>query len=152
MVTPRVGVILSRKGGALPRMLLSVRLVGGPLGSGRQWMPWVTLADTVRALELALVHDVKGALNVVALEVMRNGEFMKALARTLHRPAILPTPGFALRLMLGQAADELLLASTRAVPARLIEAGFEFAHPTLDLALADVLRKAAERSLEASSA
>jgi len=153
VVTPRFGVILSRKGGALPRMLLPIRLgVGGPLGSGQQWMPWVTLADTVRTLEFALIQDVEGALNVVAPATTRNSDFMQALARALHRPAILPTPGFALRLMLGQAADELLLASTRAVPARPIEAGFEFAHPTLGPALDAVLRHSIAGSMEAASA
>lgn len=153
VVTPRFGVVLARHGGALPRMMLPIRFgAGGPLGSGRQWMPWVTLTDAVRALTFTLVHDVEGALNVVAPEVTRNGEFTKALAGALHRPAILPTPGFALRLLLGQAADELLLASTRAVPARLIEAGFEFAHPMLDQALDAVLRELPERPVEVASA
>jgi len=147
VVTPRFGVILARHGGALPRMMLPIRLgVGGPLGSGRQWMPWVTLTDTVRALEFVLTSDVEGPVNVVAPTMTTNHEFTKALAAALHRPAIVPTPGFALRLLLGQAADELLLSSTRAVPARLGEAGFEFEHPTLDLALPAVLEPPATRS------
>lgn len=149
VVTPRFGVILARHGGALPRMMLPVRLgVGGPLGGGRQWMPWVTLDDVVRAIEFALTHEVEGALNVVAPAPATNREFTKALARTLRRPAIVPTPGFALRLLLGQAADELLLSSTRAVPAGLTRAGFEFKHPTLEEALPAVLSRPAPRSME----
>lgn len=140
VVTPRFGVILARHAGALPRMMLPVRLgVGGPLGSGRQWLPWVTLHDTVRALEFMLTSDFEGPANVVAPAIARNGAFTKALAGVLRRPAIAPTPGFALRLLLGQAADELLLASTRAMPARLEAAGFAFEHPTLDVALPAVL-------------
>lgn len=140
VVTPRFGVILDRDAEALRRMMLPIRLgVGGPLGNGRQWMPWVTLADVTRAIEFFLTHEVHGAVNVVAPGEERNRTFTKALARRLHRPAILPAPGFALRLLLGQAADELLLASTRAEPARLTEAGFTFVHPDLASALPAVL-------------
>lgn len=140
VVSPRFGVVLARRGGALPRMLLPVRLgVGGPLGNGRQWMPWVTLQDAVRAVEFMLTHEVSGPYNVAAPEASRNRDFMRALGRQLHRPSFFPTPGFALRLVLGQAADELLLASARVDASRLLDAGFAYEHPSLEVALPAVL-------------
>lgn len=144
VATPRFGVILDAHGGALPRMMLPMKLgAGGPLGSGRQWMPWVTLTDVTRAIEFLLTHDVRGAFNVVAPGIVTNRDFTKALGRQLHRPAFLPTPAFALRLLLGQAADELLLASAHVTPARLTEAGFTFEHAEVGAALQAVLGKSA---------
>lgn len=150
VVTPRFGVVLAKHGGALPRMLLPMRLgAGGPLGNGRQWMPWVTLRDVVRVIEFALTHEVRGALNAVAPGIATNRDFTKALGRELHRPASLPTPAFALRLLIGQAADELLLSSARVEPRALLERGFEFCHPTLDVALPAVLNS--ERRVAAAA-
>ena len=142
VVTPRFAMILDGDAEALKRMMFPIRMgVGGPLGSGRQWMPWVTLTDVTRAIEFCLSHEVSGAVNVVAPSEEQNRSFTKALARELHRPAIFPVPGFALRLLLGQMADELLLASTRAVPAKLLDAGFDFQHPDVTSALRAVLGK-----------
>jgi len=144
VATPRLGVVLAKDGGALSRMVLPMRLgAGGRLGSGRQWMPWVTLRDAVRALEFLLTHEVSGPVNVVAPEVARNVTFTKALAKQLHRPAILPAPAFGLRLLLGQAADELLLASQRVTPKRLEAAGFTFEDAALEGALRQVFAKEA---------
>ncbi|MCK9486447.1 MAG: TIGR01777 family oxidoreductase [Dehalococcoidia bacterium] len=136
VVTPRLGVVLAREGGALPRMVLPVRLgAGGPLGNGRQWMPWVTLTDAVRAFEFALTHEVSGAYNVAAPEASRNRDFMRALGRQLRRPSFFPTPAFLLRIVIGEAADGLLLASARMDPARFVQAGFTYEHPSLAEAL-----------------
>ena len=137
----RLGLVLAPHGGALPQML-SVFQTGlaGPLGSGRQYVSWITLADAVRAIEFALVHDdLSGPVNAVAPQSVTNAEFTKTLAGVLGRPAILPVPAFALRLIFGQRANELLLASSRVVPQRLTAAGFEFNHPQLRPALAELL-------------
>ena len=140
VATPRFGVVLDRDKGALPRMLTPIRFgVGGRLGNGKQWMPWVTLDDVTRAIEFLLTHEVRGAFNVVAPEPATNAEVTRAIGRVLHRPTWFPVPPFALRLLLGQAADELLLSSARVVPQRLVEAGFSFAHPHLDEAMRSVL-------------
>ena len=142
VATPRFGVVLARHGGALPRMVLPMRLgAGGRLGNGQQWMPWVTLRDAVRALEFLVTHEVRGPFNVVAPEVVMNADFTKALARQLHRPALFPAPAFALRLLLGQAADELLLASQRVTSKRLEAAAFAFEDATLEGALRQVFAR-----------
>jgi uncharacterized protein (TIGR01777 family) len=139
-VALRFGVVLSAEGGALPRMLPPFRLgLGGRLGSGRQWISWITLQDAARAIEFAARSDLAGAVNVTAPGAVTNAEFTRALARALHRPARFPVPRRMLRLAVGEAADELLLASTRAVPTRLQSAGFRFDHPELEAALAAVL-------------
>ncbi len=134
---PRIGMVLGREGGALEAMLLPFRLgLGGPIGNGRQWWPWISLDDVAGVL-VRLIEDetMSGAVNAVAPEAVTSAVFARALGRTLHRPAILPAPAFALRLLLGEMADALLLASTKAVPERLSHAGFEFRHPRLDDAL-----------------
>jgi uncharacterized protein (TIGR01777 family) len=134
----RFGVVLHPATGALAKMLPLFRLgLGGRLGSGRQWMSWITLVDAVSAILFALdTASLDGPVNLAAPEPVTNTEFTRALSRAVHRPAILPAPAFALRLALGQMADEALLASARAVPFRLLSAGFQFAHPTIDSALA----------------
>ena len=140
----RTGLVLTREGGALASMLLPFRLgLGGPIGNGRPWWPWISLDDTV-AVYARLVEDgtLSGAVNAVAPESVRSAEFVRALGRALHRPALLPAPAFALRLLLGEMADGLLLASARAVPEALLRAGFDFAHPRLD----DALRAALSRN------
>jgi uncharacterized protein (TIGR01777 family) len=136
----RFGVVLGA-GGALAKMLPLFRLgLGGKLGSGRQWMSWISLADAVSAILFALdTPALTGPLNLTAPNPVTNAEFTSALSRTLHRPAILPAPAFALRLALGQMADEALLASARVIPTRLTTAGFRFAHPTVEEALATAL-------------
>ena len=139
----RFGVVLGRKGGAVDRLRLLFRLgLGGRLGSGRQWMSWISEDDAVAAALFALNNPaVSGPVNVVATQPVTNVDFTRELARTVHRPALLPAPAFALRLAFGAMADEALLASTRAVPNRLVRAGFAFSHPTLAQALAAALVK-----------
>ena len=137
----RFGVVLSRKGGAFPRMLLPFRLgVGGTLGRGRQWMSWVSLDDAVSAIHYALTAETSGTFNVTAPEPVTNREFTRTLAKALHRPAIFPVPPIALRLLLGQAADELLLTSQRVMPCRLMAEGFQFQCPDIRSALSAVLK------------
>ena len=133
LVILRFGMILSKNGGALARMLVPFRLgVGGRLGSGRQWMSWMTLDDVVALIQYALAHEeLSGIVNAVAPAPVRNSEFTATLARALNRPAIFPAPRFALRLALGEMADALLLASQRVLPVRLSSAGYSFQHATL---------------------
>lgn len=138
VVHPRFGVVLTPAGGALPKLLLPFQVgAGGPLGSGRQWMSVIGLDDAIGVLHAAIARDtLAGPVNAVLPQPVRNLDFAHALGHVLHRPAILPTPTFALRLALGrQQADEMLLASQRVVPSRLLAAGFEFRRPTLDAAL-----------------
>jgi uncharacterized protein len=133
----RFGVALGPGEGALGKMLPLFRLgLGGNLGSGRQWMSWIALADLVRAIfHLAESPDASGAFNMVAPNPVTNAEFTRALARALHRPALLSAPAFALRAFIGEMADEALLTSTRAVPDRLLHSGFTFAFPGIDAGL-----------------
>lgn len=140
VVRARFGVILARHGGALPVMARPFLWgLGGKIGSGKQWMSWVTLQDVVGILRFALENGAaRGALNVVSPQPVRNAEFTKALAKALHRPALFPAPAFALRLLLGEMADELLLSSQRALPAQLEKLGYRFLHPNLPGALAEV--------------
>ena len=140
----RFGLILSKDGGALARMLLPFRLgLGGRFGSGAQWMPWVSLEDAI-AIARSVIADAQftGPLNIVAPNPVRNSEFTKVLAGVLHRPALFPVPPFALRLALGDMADALLLASQRAVPSRLLAAKYSFRCETLEGALQVALAKA----------
>ncbi|MBL8767624.1 MAG: TIGR01777 family oxidoreductase [Planctomycetes bacterium] len=137
----RFGVVLAVQGGALERMLLPFKLgLGGRLGSGRQWMPWIAVTDAVTAIEVALArNDMKGVYNVVAPEAVTNATFTRTLARVLRRPAILPVPAFALRLALGRFADEALLSGSKVLPKRLVDAGFRYKWPQLEPALRNVL-------------
>jgi uncharacterized protein (TIGR01777 family) len=141
VVLARLGIILSREGGALAKVLLPFKLgAGGRLGSGQQWMSWVTLDDVVGILRMAIEKvAVRGAVNVVAPQPVKNAEFTKVLAKALHRPALFPAPGFALRLALGEMADALLLSGQRVAPQRAEQAGFRFAHADLTTALGAVL-------------
>lgn len=141
VVHARFGVILSTLGGALAKMLTPFRLgVGGIVGNGQQFWSWISLHDVARALAFAVHHDsLVGAVNVVAPHAVTNYEFTKSLGRILHRPTILPMPAFAARLALGEMADELLLASARVEPAKLVQAGFGFDQPRLEQALQQLL-------------
>ena len=118
-------------------MLLPFRLgLGGPIGSGHQWMSWVDREDVLRAIEWAIERpEVRGTFNITAPEPVRNRDFTRALGRALHRPALMPAPGFALRLILGEMADEMLLGGQRVLPSRTKDAGFTFSYPTLDASL-----------------
>jgi uncharacterized protein len=140
----RMGIALSRRGGMLGKVLLPFRAgVGGPLGSGRQWLSWIAMTDAVRAIEFLLAKaDATGPFNITAPEPVRNGEFASALGRALRRPAVIPTPAFALRVMFGgEMVDATLLGGQRVLPARLVDAGFVFRHPGLSGALEAALRE-----------
>lgn len=141
VVRLRIGVVLAKEGGALAKMLTPFKLgAGGPLGSGRQWFPWVHLDDLVGVIQASLrAPAMKGPYNVVAPGIVRQADFARALGHALHRPAVLPTPAFALRLAFGGMADEALLASARVVPKRLLAEGYGFRYPELAGALASVL-------------
>ncbi len=134
----RFGVVLAPQGGALKKMLPVFRLgLGGPLGSGRQWISWIALADVIGAIEFALqTPQLAGAVNVVAPQPVTNLEFTRSLGRALHRPAVLPVPSFALRMAFGEMAEATILASQRVSPTRLTAQGFSFAQPMLDAVLA----------------
>lgn len=140
VVNLRIGVVLSKQGGALEKMRLPFKLgLGGPIGTGRQWFPWVHLDDVVGVIQWALRDPgARGAYNVAAPGIVRQADFARALGRAVGRPAFLPAPAFALKAVFGQMAEEALLGSTRAEPSRLIQAGYRFKHPDLDPALADV--------------
>lgn len=142
-VYPRFGVVLSAEGGALPKMLTPFRIgVGGKIGNGRQWWSWIAVDDVVGALLHILDNEtLRGPVNVVSPNPANNAEFTKALARVLRRPAICPLPAFAARLALGEMADELLLASQRVEPAKLVASGYKFHHPDLEQALRGILRR-----------
>lgn len=135
VVKIRIGVVLSRSGGALALMSRPFSMgVGGRLGDGRQFFPWIHAEDLVRVIEHAIDEPVEGAINAVAPEAVRNEDLTRALGEVLGRPTLFPVPAFAIRFALGEVASELL-DSKRVVPARLEERGFEFNHPTLKGAL-----------------
>lgn len=137
----RIGLVLSRDGGALSKMLPIFKLgLGGRIGDGRQWMSWISIEDLVRIVELALTDEkFAGPVNAVSPRPVRNLEFTRTLASVLGRPVIFAVPGFALRALFGQMADELLLGGARVVPRMLIEHGFRFDHPALGPALRSLL-------------
>jgi uncharacterized protein (TIGR01777 family) len=136
-------MILSTAGGALQRLLLPFRLgLGGRLGSGQQFMSWIALDDAVGAICHALTHDdLQGPVNTASPTPVRNREFTTTLGRVLRRPTVFPLPAFAARLAFGQMADELLLASQRVEPARLLAGGYRFGFPDLESALRHLLVK-----------
>lgn len=133
----RIGVVLSPRGGALGKQLLPFKAgAGAVLGGGRQWLPWITVGDTVGAIHHGLMsEDVRGPVNLVGPHPSTNREFTKALGRVLRRPAFLWLPRPALRAMLGEVADEALLASMKVIPAKLLASGFHFDHADLESAL-----------------
>jgi len=146
VVRLRSGVVLSAQGGALARQLPLFRLgVGGRLGSGRQWLSWISLADEVGAVLHALDEpSLEGPVNATAPTPVTNRDFTAALGRALHRPAVLAVPGFALRVALGSdLASEMVLAGQRVLPAKLSASGYEFSHADIDTALAALLASGA---------
>jgi uncharacterized protein (TIGR01777 family) len=138
VVQLRTGLVLGRDGGALPRMARPFQfMAGGRLGSGRQFYSWIHLEDWVRLVEWAMARsEIRGPLNATAPAPVTNAEFARALGRALHRPAWVPAPAFALRAILGEMADAMVLGGQRVIPERALEAGFSFVHPTIDEALA----------------
>jgi uncharacterized protein len=140
VVNLRTGLVLSRHGGLLGllRPLFSLAL-GGKLGSGKQYMPWISLADEIRAIEFLLTADVAGPVNLTGPTPVTNAEFTHALGQACNRPAPWWVPGFAISLAIGEFAQEGILAGQRAVPRVLENAGFDYAHPSLRAALAAAL-------------
>jgi uncharacterized protein (TIGR01777 family) len=133
----RTGIVLSPNGGALERLLTPFRLgVGGPIGSGRQWMSWISLDDHLRAMEHAMATTgLHGPVNLVSPNPVNNAEFASTLGRVLSRPALVPVPAFALELAYGEMARATILAGQRVLPKALLRTGFQFSHPTLEQAL-----------------
>ena len=139
----RIGVVMSADGGALPEMLTPFRLgLGGRLGNGRQWWPWVSVRDVVGAIQHVLDHEsLSGPVNTVAPNPVTNAEFTRILASVLKRPALFPMPAFAVRLLFGEMGIELFLGSQRVEPAKLVASGYQFQHPELKNALEEILQR-----------
>lgn len=143
VVHPRIGIVLSARGGALAKMLPPFKLgVGGKLGSGQQFMSWIAIDDLIGVIDYALTNEtVNGAINAVAPNPVTNLEFTRALGNVLKRPTIFPVPAIVIRTIFGEMADALLLSSTRVHPAKLIGASYAFRYPELEGALHRVLEK-----------
>ncbi|HVP55994.1 MAG TPA: TIGR01777 family oxidoreductase [Candidatus Eisenbacteria bacterium] len=141
VVNVRIGVVLAKHGGALQAMLPPFRLgLGGPVGDGRQYWSWIALDDVVGAFLFALTNDsLRGPVNAVAPQPVRNAEFARALAKALNRPAFFPLPAFVVRTLFGEMGETLLLASAQVTPAKLEAAGYAFRYPGLDDALHTLL-------------
>jgi len=139
----RTGVVLSTEGGAFPKMMLPFKFfAGGPIGSGKQWLPWIHLEDEVRAIQFLLNHEsATGPFNLAAPTPVTNKEFGKTLGKVMERPALAPAPAFVMKTVFGEMST-VLLDGQRAIPNRLEEAGFTFKFPTLEAALRDLLKKA----------
>lgn len=138
---PRLGLVLGRGGGVFAKLEPLFRaFVGGPVGDGNQYMPWVHLHDTVRALETLIQRsDLEGAFNVVAPEPVTMNAFAEALGEALRRPSVMRVPAFAVKMAMGWEAAEVVLTGQRAIPKRLVDAGFAFVFPDLRSALADLV-------------
>ena len=145
VVHSRFGIILDAKGGAMGKLLPLLRFgLGGKLGSGRQYWSWITIQDVHRALAFCLNEaGLEGAVNFTAPAPATNAEFTRTAAQFLHRPAFFIAPAFALRLLMGEMANEMLLSSARVLPEKLLAAGFQFAHPDLTSALPALIGAAA---------
>lgn len=138
----RTGIVLSKEGGALGTMLTPFKLgVGGVVGSGKQWMSWISLADEIAVINFVLENEsVSGPINLVSPNPVTNEEFTKTLGEIIHRPTILPLPKFAVKMVFGEMGDALLLDSTRAVPKRLQDLGYQFEFTDLRSALTEALK------------
>ena len=138
----RTGIVLSKEGGALKKMLPPFMFgAGGILGTGKQFMSWISIDDEVNAIIFIINNpNVSGPINLTAPNPVNNYEFTKVLGKVLKRPTIAPLPGFAARLMFGEMADAILLTGNKVYPKKLIDEGFTFQHPTLDKALESVLK------------
>jgi uncharacterized protein len=144
LVIFRFGVVLGSGGGALAKMLPAFKLgAGGRIGSGRQWLSWVALDDVVRAIHWAITEeDARGVFNITAPTPVTNRDFTRALGRALHRPAIVPIPAVAMKVLFGQMAEETLLQGQRVIPSRAVAEGFRFVHGTVESAIQQALRSA----------
>jgi hypothetical protein len=141
VVNLRSGVVLSADGGALGKVLPLFKLgVGGKLGSGTQWLPWIAMVDEIGAIRFVLTHDdITGPVNLSAPDPVRNKDYTAAIGRALHRPTVATVPGFALRAVFAGFADEGALVSQRVIPRKLLDAGYEFAYTDVDAALQAIL-------------
>jgi uncharacterized protein len=141
VVLLRTGVVLDSYGGALQKILLPFRLfIGGPMGSGKQWFPWIHLEDEVSAIVFAMENKrMSGPLNLASPDSIRMKEFCRMLGKILHRPSWIPVPACALKLALGEMAEPLLLHSQKMIPQKLMDAGFKFQFPKLEDALRNLL-------------
>jgi hypothetical protein len=141
-VAIRTGIVLGLHGGALPRLMAPFRFfLGGCIGNGKQWFPWISLDDEIRAIRLLLENpNLRGAFNLTSPNPATMKQFVRVLGRVLHRPAWVRVPGFAARLAMGPMVDETLLAGQRAIPKSLIDAGFQFNDPQLETALAAIIQ------------
>ncbi len=141
IVNMRIGFVLSPKGGGLAKMLPAFKLgIAGKLGNGKQYMSWISLEDTARAmLHILSTNSLSGPVNIVAPHPVTNEEFTKTLGNVIHRPTVIPVPAFLLRLLFGEGADMLVLCSQEVKPAKLQQSGFVFSHPNLPAALKAVL-------------
>ena len=137
VVTPRIGIVLDKEGGALAKMLPAFKLgLVGRVGSGAQWMSWIGMQDLLSLIQFCLLTEsVVGAVNAVSPNPVTNKEFTKSLAHVLHRPSFCSVPEWLLRLSLGELAQETFLASCKAYPSKLQEAGFQFRYPSLEMLL-----------------
>lgn len=143
LVFIRTGIVLDKNKGALSKMAIPAKFfVGGPLGNGEQWVPWIHIQDEIRAIRFVIENDkLKGGVNLTAPHPVKQKDFAKAIGKQFRRPAFLPAPAFMLRLILGKTrADNLLLSGLRVVPSKLIKAGFSFKFETLQKALAEIYR------------
>ncbi|HSK72995.1 MAG TPA: TIGR01777 family oxidoreductase, partial [Pyrinomonadaceae bacterium] len=141
VVLPRIGVVLTKDGGALEKMLTPFKFgVGGTIGSGGQWMSWIAIDDLIRIFHFALENaELSGTVNAVAPNPVTNEEFTKTFGKVLHRPTILPIPAFGIKLLFGEMGETLLLEGARILPEKLIKAGFEFQFADLEKAMQHVL-------------
>ncbi|MGB2696682.1 MAG: TIGR01777 family oxidoreductase [Candidatus Zixiibacteriota bacterium] len=137
----RTGVVLGKEEGFLTRVILPYRFfVGGHMGSGRQWVPWIHIEDEARAIRFLMEKkDLQGAFNLSSPHPLTSRDFSKVLGKVMKKPAWLPVPGFVLRLLLGEMASELILSGQRALPKKLLESGYEFIYPELEPALREIL-------------
>ncbi len=144
VVHPRGAPVLHPGGGMLAKLLPVFRLgIGGTIGNGRQWLPWISRTDAIHALAWASLHESLGGPLIVASPTpVRNAEFMKTLCNVLHRPCLTKLPEFAVRLMFGEMGDQTILSGQRTIPRQLMDSGFQFDHPTLKQALAHELKSA----------
>jgi len=140
VVITRFGIVLGEKGGALGQMIpLFKKYIGGPIGSGRQWFSWVHIKDLTEALAFLIKHpEISGPVNVCAPSPVRNKDFANALGKVLHRPSFMPTPGFMVKLVLGEFGS-VILEGQRVIPKRLLESGFAFQYPNIDKALQGIV-------------
>ena len=142
VVFARTSFVIDRDAPAFKKLIMPIKFgVGGPLGSGRQWFPWIHLEDEVRALAFLLTADLAGPVNLAAPETVTNAGITKVLGSTLKRPTLFPAPGFALKLLLGEMAQVLLLDSKRVVPQALAQAGFEWQYPMVASAVREATGK-----------